>query len=84
MKDDTKPPAARRRGIVKWFARDKGYGFLLDDTTRRDVFFHHSSVVEDRDLKEDELVSYIPGEERGRSCARQIMRLGNERNAARG
>jgi CspA family cold shock protein len=38
------PTVGRRRGIVKWYSRGKGYGFI---TTSQDgdVFLHKSGVV---------------------------------------
>jgi cold shock CspA family protein len=71
----------RRRALVKWYNSVKGYGFLTDHASGQDVFFHSSAVVEERDLRPDEFVTYIEGNERGRPCARQVMRLGHARPA---
>ncbi len=39
------PPAGRQRGIVKWYSRGKGYGFI---TTAQgtDIFVHKSVLAE--------------------------------------
>ncbi|HDP26273.1 MAG TPA: cold-shock protein [Deltaproteobacteria bacterium] len=46
-------------GTVKWFNRDKGYGFITVDNGS-DVFVHHSSINESgfRSLEEGERVSF--------------------------
>ena len=31
-------------GKVKWFNAKKGYGFISEDETERDIFFHVSSL----------------------------------------
>lgn len=37
--------AERRAGVVKWFSRACGYGFIVDRADRRqELFFHHSQV----------------------------------------
>lgn len=49
-----------RTGIVKWYNREKGYGFISCDDGN-DVFAHHSQIKEkgpDKDLKEGETVYF--------------------------
>lgn len=51
-------------GIVKWYNREKGYGFISCDDGN-DIFVHHSQIKDkgpDKDLKEGENVSFSIGE----------------------
>jgi cold shock protein len=47
-------------GIVKWFNRSKGYGFIKPDDGSNDVFVHFSAIMADgvKDLKEGEKVEF--------------------------
>ncbi len=40
------PPLGRTRGVVKWFSRGKGYGFITP-TEGDDVFLHKSGLGAD-------------------------------------
>lgn len=47
-------------GIVKWYDREKGYGFISCDDGK-DVFAHHSQIKSkgpDKDLKEGGSVTF--------------------------
>ena len=49
-------------GKVKWFNSKKGYGFITDDETEKDIFLHVSALEDSklRILKEDQkLISHI-------------------------
>jgi cold shock CspA family protein len=37
-------PVERRQGFVKFFEKDKGYGFIKDTQTQEEYFFHYSSA----------------------------------------
>jgi cold shock protein len=47
-------------GKVKWFNNAKGYGFLEQDGSDKDVFVHFSAIQSDgfRTLKEGEAVEF--------------------------
>lgn len=47
-------------GTVKWFNAQKGYGFITDDATGKDVFVHFSAIMVDgfKTLEEGQKVSF--------------------------
>ena len=47
-------------GTVKWFNAQKGYGFITDDATGKDVFVHFSAIMVDgfRTLEEGQKVNF--------------------------
>lgn len=50
-----------RRGRVKWFNNDKGYGFIENtEVSSEDIFVHYSSINQNgyKSLKEGELVEF--------------------------
>lgn len=47
-----------QEGTVKWFNTEKGYGFIVDDNSGKDVFVHHKDIVGGKTLLENTRVSY--------------------------
>ncbi len=47
-------------GTVKWFNAQKGFGFITDDATGKDVFVHFSAIMIDgfKTLEEGQKVSF--------------------------
>jgi cold shock protein len=47
-------------GVVKWFNRSKGYGFIKPDDGSNDVFVHFSAIMAEgvKELKEGEKVEF--------------------------
>ena len=47
-------------GIVKWFNKDKGYGFITPNDGSKDVFVHYSAIQAGgfKELYEGQQVSY--------------------------
>ncbi|MEM9596220.1 MAG: cold shock domain-containing protein [Acidobacteriota bacterium] len=62
-------------GVVKWYSLAKGYGFI-DDSEGRDVFVHHSVILDPGELVDGDRVRFerVPGE-RG-PLARDVQRIG--------
>ena len=48
-------------GKVKWFNAKKGYGFITDDKTQKDIFLHVSALENSklRVLKEDQIIDLL-------------------------
>lgn len=51
------------KATVKWFNRVKGYGFIIDEESKKDVFVHHSNIIMNgyRTVNEDDIVEYDLG-----------------------
>ncbi len=58
--DQETDSALRKAGIVKWFSRVKGYGFIMPDDGSQEVFVHYSAISGDgyRNLYEGDRVSF--------------------------
>jgi len=52
-------------GKVKWFNSKKGYGFITDDDTEKDIFLHVSALEESKlkILKEEQKLEFEIKEE---------------------
>ena len=63
-------------GKVKWFNAKKGYGFITDDETKKDIFLHVSSLEESklRVLKEEQKIFYEIKEEKDKLQAINIKK----------
>jgi CspA family cold shock protein len=52
------PPPGRQRGLVKWYSRSKGYGFITP-TEGADIFVHRSGLLAALDsLRTGQLVEF--------------------------
>lgn len=49
-------------GKVKFFNQQKGFGFILDDETQKEVFVHVTGLIDK--IKDDDLVSFEVVEDR--------------------
>lgn len=45
-----------KTGKVKFFNEAKGYGFIIEDESNREIFLHHSGLVDK--VRENDQVSY--------------------------
>ena len=63
-------------GKVKWFNSKKGYGFITDDETQKDIFLHVSELENSklRVLKEEQTIVYDIKEEKNKLQAINIKK----------
>lgn len=45
-----------KKGVVKFFNNEKGFGFIKDEETGKDVFVHKTGLVDN--VREDDHVEY--------------------------
>ena len=64
-------------GKVKWFNSKKGYGFVTDEKTNKDIFLHVSALEESklRVLKEEQKIEFDIKEEKNKLQAINIKKL---------
>ena len=60
-----------RTGTVKFFNESKGYGFITDEETGKDIFVHASGINAE-ELREGDRVSYEEEEGRKGKVASQV------------
>ena len=63
-------------GKIKWFDAKKGYGFITDDKSEKDVFLHVSALEESklRVLRENQKIQFEIKEEKGKLKAINLKR----------
>jgi CspA family cold shock protein len=64
-------------GKVKWFNSKKGYGFVTDEETKKDIFLHVSALEESklRMLKEEQILEFDIKEENKKLQAINIKKI---------
>ena len=64
-------------GKIKWFNAKKGYGFITDDETNKDIFLHVSALEESklRVLKEEQKIGFDIKEEKNKLQAINIKKI---------
>ena len=63
-------------GKVKWFDAKKGYGFITDNETQKDIFLHVSALEDSklRVLKEEQTLVYDIKEDKNKPQAINIKK----------
>ena len=63
-------------GKVKWFNAQKGYGFITDDKSEKDIFLHISALEKSklRMLRENQKIQFEIKEEKGKLKAINLKR----------
>ena len=66
-------------GIVKWFNRQKGYGFITGDDDE-EYFVHHSALAEGTFIRDNDRVSFEPADsEKGKQAQNvTLLQKGSE------
>tara|TARA_X000001036_G_C20130619_1_gene583150 strand:- start:45 stop:272 length:228 start_codon:yes stop_codon:yes gene_type:complete len=64
-------------GKIKWFNSKKGYGFITDDETNKDIFLHVSALEDSklRVLKEEQKIKFDIKEEKNKLQAINIKKV---------
>lgn len=70
----------RMTGTVKWYNREKGFGFITSDMNSEDVFLHHTALQQHEDVyfvPGDRITFKIQKQEKG-PAALEVKRLAEE------
>ena len=64
-------------GTVKWFNSKKGYGFITEEGTEKDIFLHVSALEESKlkTLKEDQKLEFEIKEEKNKLQAINLKKV---------
>ena len=60
LQDDPQGRSSKMQGVVKWFNKEKGYGFIQTEELEKDVFVHFSGIAGDgfKELLEGQKVTF--------------------------
>ena len=62
------------QGKVKFYSERKGYGFIIDDSDKKEYFFHATELKGFKFIKNDHLVSFdLKDTKRGINAANVIV-----------
>jgi len=59
-------------GKVKWFDRQKGYGYITQDSGEADLYVH-INAVKNKIIKHEDAVNYKIGENEKGVCACEVI-----------
>tara|TARA_X000001036_G_C20442952_1_gene710034 strand:+ start:607 stop:810 length:204 start_codon:yes stop_codon:yes gene_type:complete len=64
-------------GKIKWFSSKKGYGFITEEKTEKDIFLHVTALEESklRVLKENQKISFDIKEEKDKPQAINLKKV---------
>ena len=64
-------------GKIKWFNSKKGYGFITEDKTNKDIFLHVSALEDSklRVLKEEQKIKFDIKNEKDKPQAINIKKI---------
>ena len=64
-------------GKIKWFNSKKGYGFITEDETNKDIFLHVSALEDSklRVLKEEQKIKFDIKEDKNKLQAINIKKV---------
>ena len=64
-------------GKIKWFNSKKGYGFITEDKTNKDIFLHVTALEDSklRVLKEEQKIKFDIKEEKNKLQAINIKKF---------
>jgi len=73
------PPTGEKiKGVVKWFDKKKGYGFIIPSDGSDNLFVHHTDIANIegfRFLTENEEVEFVEGGDAGKRMAKDVTVL---------
>lgn len=77
IKEALKKMAEKKTGVVKFFDRKKGWGFITDDEDGKDIYVHYTALQMEgyKALYPDDKVSYVVSDYNGRICASNVSKL---------
>ena len=62
-------------GKIKFYKADKHWGFIIDDSSLQDIFFHKIELLGDYLPRLEERVQFEMGEYKGEKVATKIQKI---------